>query len=199
MVHGCRFVGKGRVRARVIRQGISRSAVLYRYVAGLPTDGYQWAYGAGAGAGLIPTNDGQTCVFVSTTPERMRGLRRDGAAAGAQGWALVGDAGYFKDPITTHGMTDAMRDAELFADSILDATGGLPEAVALARYQAIRGRLSSRLLAATEDVAAYDWTIERVQTLLRRVSSAMGDEVKHLQARPDRALTGLSQKTWSCS
>jgi len=85
MVHGCRFVGKGRVRPRVIRQGISRSAVLYRYVAGLPTDGYQWAYGAGAGAGLIPTNDGQTCVFVSTTPERMRGLRRDGAAAGARG------------------------------------------------------------------------------------------------------------------
>jgi flavin-dependent dehydrogenase len=235
---GIRSTVAALVRAPVIRQGRSRSAVLYRYVAGVPADGYQWAYGAGAGAGLIPTNDGQTCVFVSTTPERMRGLRRYGVEhafsellvqaaptlrdpvvtatpAGpirgwggvpgylrrcwGAGWALVGDAGYFKDPITTHGMTDAMRDAELFADAILDATGGLPEAVALARYQAIRGRLSSRLLAATEDVAAYDWTIERVQTLLRRVSSAMGDEVKHLQARPDRALTGLSQKTWSCS
>ena len=29
------------------------------------------------------------------------------------GWALVGDAGYFKDPLSTHGMTDALRDAEL--------------------------------------------------------------------------------------
>ena len=33
------------------------------------------------------------------------------------GWALVGDAGYFKDPITAHGMTDALRDAELLADA----------------------------------------------------------------------------------
>ena len=194
MVHGCRFVGKGRVRPRVIRQGISRSAVLYRYVAGLPTDGYQWAWGRSdphQRRADLRVRQHHTGTYARAAARRRR--------CWGAGWALVGDAGYFKDPITTHGMTDAMRDAELFADSILDATGGLPEAVALARYQAIRGRLSSRLLAATEDVAAYDWTIERVQTLLRRVSSAMGDEVKHLQARPDRALTGLSQKTWSCS
>ena len=31
------------------------------------------------------------------------------------GWALVGDAGYFKDPLTAHGLTDALRDAELLA------------------------------------------------------------------------------------
>ncbi len=36
------------------------------------------------------------------------------------GWALVGDAGYYKDPITTHGMTDALSDAELLADAIID-------------------------------------------------------------------------------
>ena len=29
------------------------------------------------------------------------------------GWALVGDAGYHRDPITGHGITDAFRDAEL--------------------------------------------------------------------------------------
>ena len=34
------------------------------------------------------------------------------------GWALVGDAGYFKDPITTHGMSDAFRDGELLADAL---------------------------------------------------------------------------------
>jgi flavin-dependent dehydrogenase len=235
---GIRSTVAALVQTPVIRQGRSRSAVLYRYLAGVPADGYQWAYGVGAGAGLIPTNNGQTCVFVSTTPERMRGLRRWGAEhafsellvqaapvlrdpvvtappagpirgwAGVPGylrrcwgagWALVGDAGYFKDPITTHGMTDAMRDAELLAEAMLDAAGGLPEAIALARYQAIRGRLSSPLFAATEDVAAYDWTIDRVQTLLRRVSSAMGDEVKHLQARPNLALTALSRAAWSGS
>jgi flavin-dependent dehydrogenase len=105
------------------------------------------------------------------------------------GWALVGDAGYFKDPITTHGMTDAMRDAELLADAIIEATSsGQAEALALAGYQATRDRLSSQLLAATEKVAAYDWTIDRVQTVLRRVSTAMQDEVDHLQALPDRRI-----------
>ena len=31
------------------------------------------------------------------------------------GWALAGDAGYHRDPITGHGITDAFRDAELLA------------------------------------------------------------------------------------
>ena len=31
------------------------------------------------------------------------------------GWALVGDAGWWKDPLSTHGITDAFRDAELGA------------------------------------------------------------------------------------
>ncbi len=212
--------------APVVRHGRSSSAVLYRYLNGMSAEGYEWAYGHGAAAGLIPTNDGEICVFVSTTPEQMRTLRRAGTDhafstlltraapalfdrvvaakpasrmrgwAGAPGhvrqswgpgWALVGDAGYFKDPITTHGMTDAMRDAELLADEILESKGGvLPEAVALARYQATRDRLSGELFAATEDVARYDWDMEAVQTLLRRVSSAMSDEVDHLQTLPDR-------------
>ena len=65
--------------ARVRRRGRSAGAVLYRYVEGLDSDGYEWAYGDGAAAGLIPTNDGLTCVFVGTSPDRMRELRRIGA------------------------------------------------------------------------------------------------------------------------
>ena len=34
------------------------------------------------------------------------------------GWALVGDAGYMKDPITAQGMTDAFRDADLLSGAI---------------------------------------------------------------------------------
>ena len=37
------------------------------------------------------------------------------------GWALVGDAGYTKDPITAQGISNAFRDAELCAEA-LDAT-----------------------------------------------------------------------------
>jgi 2-polyprenyl-6-methoxyphenol hydroxylase-like FAD-dependent oxidoreductase len=213
------------VQAPILRQSRSCSAVLYRYFTGLSSDGYEWAYGTGAAAGLIPTNDGQTCVFVSTTPRQMRALRRRGTehsfstllaraapalldrVAGATpvgrlhgwagvpgyvrrswgpGWALVGDAGYYRDPITTHGITDALRDAELLAGEILESKAGvLPEPVALARYQATRDRLSSALSAATEEVAAYDWDVDGAQTLLRRVSSAMSDEVDYLQLLPN--------------
>jgi flavin-dependent dehydrogenase len=49
------------------------------------------------------------------------------------GWALVGDAGYAKDPVTGQGISDAFHDAELCADS-LDAAwrgeSGFPEAMA---------------------------------------------------------------------
>jgi flavin-dependent dehydrogenase len=101
------------------------------------------------------------------------------------GWALVGDAGYFKDPITTHGMTDALRDAELLADAILGALGGyVPEASALARYQTIRDQLSDQLFDVTERIATYAWDLDGIRRLLREVSSAMGAEVGYLQSLP---------------
>ena len=205
------------------RAGVSGS-VLYRYFADLPVAGYEWAYGDGAAAGMIPTNDGLTCVFVASRPERLRHLRRLGAEsaltalvhaaapalaarvrsgapvgrvhgwggirgflrrAGGPGWALVGDSGYFKDPITTHGMTDALRDAELLADALLGAWSGVvSEAVALRRYQAQRDRLSDGLFTATNRIAAYDWDRPSVERLLREVSAAMSDETELLQALP---------------
>jgi 2-polyprenyl-6-methoxyphenol hydroxylase-like FAD-dependent oxidoreductase len=49
------------------------------------------------------------------------------------GWALVGDAGYNKDPITAQGISDAFRDAELLAAALDDAlTGRRPADEALA-------------------------------------------------------------------
>jgi flavin-dependent dehydrogenase len=211
--------------APVVRQGRTASAMLYRHVAGVTGDGYDWGYAASSAAGVIPTNDGQACVFVGTTPERMRGLRTAGTEVAFRhllataapafvdrlgdarpvgrtrgwggvpgfvrrshgpGWALVGDAGYFKDPISAHGMTDALRDAELLADQLVETLGGdVPEALALARYQVTRDRLSERLFDATEAVASYEWDTMRVQALLRQVSSAMSDEVEYLQARPE--------------
>jgi flavin-dependent dehydrogenase len=52
------------------------------------------------------------------------------------GWALVGDAGYHKDPITAQGITDAFRSAELLAEAV-DAglSGRQPLEDALAAYE----------------------------------------------------------------
>ena len=100
------------------------------------------------------------------------------------GWALVGDAGYFRDPITTHGMTDAMRDAELLADALTEAAGGtVSERVALAGYQRQRDTLSDQLFTVSNRIAAFDWDLPLVRRLLREVSSAMSDEVALLQNR----------------
>ena len=222
------------VGAPVVRRGRGGGAVLYRYHADIDAAGYEWAYGEGATAGLLPTNDGLTCVFVGTDPAGMRELvHRHGTESAlralldragprlaervtaaspvgrmrgwpglagfvrrswGRGWALVGDAGYFKDPLTTHGITDALRDADLLAEEVLEVlTGATPEPVALARYQATRGRLSRRLFEATDAVASYDWSLQDVRGLLRHVSSAMSDEVDHLYARPDRGLALLSE------
>jgi flavin-dependent dehydrogenase len=40
------------------------------------------------------------------------------------GWALVGDAGYLKDPITAQGILDAFRDSELCVSAVDEALGG---------------------------------------------------------------------------
>jgi flavin-dependent dehydrogenase len=99
-------------------------------------------------------------------------------AVGA-GWALVGDAGYFKDPITAHGITDALRDAELLSTAILAGSD-----VALARYQETRDDLSRPLFEITDRVASYEWTIDELKDLHRRLSDEMKREVAAMTAAP---------------
>jgi flavin-dependent dehydrogenase len=41
------------------------------------------------------------------------------------GWALVGDAGYNRDPITAQGISDAFRDAELCSTALHETFNGL--------------------------------------------------------------------------
>jgi 2-polyprenyl-6-methoxyphenol hydroxylase-like FAD-dependent oxidoreductase len=40
------------------------------------------------------------------------------------GWALVGDAGYLKDPSTAQGISDALVHAEWLADAVDDGLSG---------------------------------------------------------------------------
>jgi flavin-dependent dehydrogenase len=95
------------------------------------------------------------------------------------GWALVGDAGYFKDPLTAHGITDALRDAELLARAVVQGTSS-----ALAEYDMTRMDLSRRLFEVTDEIASMAWTDEEVQALHRAFSSEMSREVRALAALP---------------
>jgi flavin-dependent dehydrogenase len=73
------------------------------------------------------------------------------------GWALVGDAGYHKDPILAQGISDAFRDAELLAEAI-DAgfLGRAPLGDALAMYE--QRRNAAALPAYEANLAAANFT-----------------------------------------
>jgi flavin-dependent dehydrogenase len=127
------------------------------------------------------------------TAERVATARRVGPVRGfpgvpgwlrrpfGDGWALVGDAGYFKDPQTAHGIADALRDAELLARAVDDGLSGRrPMGSALREYELTRDALSRPLFEATEVIAGFDWTLEELAAQHRLLSSAMQHEVAYL-------------------
>jgi 2-polyprenyl-6-methoxyphenol hydroxylase-like FAD-dependent oxidoreductase len=73
-----------------------------------------------------------------------------------RGWALAGDAGYHKDPITGWGISDAFRDAELLAEAI-DAgfSGREPLDEALAGYEEQRNAASKPMYDLTTQLASF--------------------------------------------
>jgi menaquinone-9 beta-reductase len=99
------------------------------------------------------------------------------------GWALVGDAGYFKDPLTAHGITDALRDAELLARAVIGGNDA-----AFAEYETIRHELSHRLFEITDQVASFRWTESELQSLHREFSAEM--------SRETRVLASLEPASW---
>jgi flavin-dependent dehydrogenase len=70
------------------------------------------------------------------------------------GWALVGDAGYHKNPITAEGITDAFRGAELLSGAIDDTfSGRLSAEDAFAGYEHKRNEAAMPLYQMTCDLA----------------------------------------------
>jgi 2-polyprenyl-6-methoxyphenol hydroxylase-like FAD-dependent oxidoreductase len=82
------------------------------------------------------------------------------------GWALVGDAGYHKDPILALGISDAFRDAELLAEAV-DAglSGREPMDNALAGYQRERDAQSMPSYRLTCDLARLEPPAPEMQQL----------------------------------
>jgi cation diffusion facilitator CzcD-associated flavoprotein CzcO len=114
-------------------------------------------------------------------PRYMRGIPGYLRRSSGPGWALVGDAGYWKDPLSTHGMTDAFRDAELLARAVVAAPDpGPAQRNALAEYESVRDALALPMLDVTERLASYDWEVTEVRQLLRKLASVMTDELELL-------------------
>lgn len=129
---------------------------------------------------LAPRLDAATRVEPVRGFGGLHGFLKESAGAG---WALVGDAGYFKDPLTAHGITDALRDAELLARAALSGTSE-----AFASYGRMRHDLSEGLFGITDRIASFDWTFDELQALHRGFSREM--------SREQRALDRLEPLTW---
>ncbi|GAB7007096.1 NAD(P)/FAD-dependent oxidoreductase [Nocardioides sp. AN3] len=228
---GARFVvGADGVRSLVAAQagaatvavGRHASAVRYTYVE-LTLPGTEWFYGEGVGGGVIPTNGGASCVFVGSTPRRLRrrwssgspddvfrallhemapehpvvsarradrfhgwsGLPGSLRQASGPGWVLVGDAGFYKDPMSTHGITDALRDAELASRAVHAALAG--EESALGDYGRRRNGLALPMLDVSDQIASYAWRGADVAPLVKQLSAAMAAEVTLLEGLADSA------------
>jgi flavin-dependent dehydrogenase len=129
--------------------------------------------------------------------ERLRQARRTSPVQGmlrqpnqlrqafGPGWALVGDAGYYRDAVTAYGISDAFRDAELLAvalDRALGATTEVEEAAALARYQRQRDQALREIFEITCRLSAYP-PVPAFVELQKQLGGAIDKEAAALAAR----------------
>jgi flavin-dependent dehydrogenase len=114
--------------------------------------------------------------------DRVRGATRQHRFAGGgvpnffrkpfgSGWALVGDAGYTRDPITAQGISDAFHDAELCATAVDAAlTGSRTFDQAMAHYQRTRDERVLPIYEFTTQLATLEPPPPEMQQLLAAVS-----------------------------
>jgi len=97
------------------------------------------------------------------------------------GWVLVGDAGFTKDPLSAHGISCALRDAEFAADAIIAGLDSPDrETSAGLRYAALRDRFAVPLLRETAALASYEWTVSEASTLMRSLGQLSDEECAYL-------------------
>ena len=126
----------------------------------------------------VEANYLKTLELAPEVAERVRRARREERFAGGAvpnffrrpfgpGWALVGDAGYTKDPITAQGISDAFHDAELCASGLDDAfTGRRPFADAMGDYQRTRDARAMPIYEFTTQLATLEPPPPEVQQRL---------------------------------
>jgi flavin-dependent dehydrogenase len=144
-------------------------------------------FAEGAAAGLAPIYERVLDECAPEIATRLGGARLVGSLRGfpghpgflrrpwGPGWALVGDAGYFKDPITAHGLSDALRDAELLALAVSEG-----DDAALEGYELARDAVAGRFFELTDRIASLEWDTPELKTLHRALSEEMKREVREI-------------------
>ena len=120
----------------------------------------------------------KTLELVPDLAERVRSGKREERFVGTadltnffrkpygSGWALIGDAGYHKDPSTAQGITDALRDAELLAEALDSGfTEHQPLEKALADYERQRNETVMPIYELTCQLASFEPPPPQMQQL----------------------------------
>lgn len=82
------------------------------------------------------------------------------------GWALVGDAGYFRDPVIGQGISDAFAAAQLLADAVIEGFNDPATLLELlSQYQGHRDAAAANTYTASQQLASLDWTDEELPSL----------------------------------
>jgi 2-polyprenyl-6-methoxyphenol hydroxylase-like FAD-dependent oxidoreductase len=122
---------------------------------------------------------------VEASKHRFRRVQSFGAHPGilrkrfGPGWVLVGDAGYYRHPITAHGITDAFRDAALLAEGLRAyLQGSLSWDHALARYEQRQLSVITPIFEATQALAAGQWYSMAPVHLMTDYKAAVKNEIK---------------------
>ena len=165
----------------------------------IPTTNGQHCFGASCAPGAYAnwfredTFAGALNVLMPWEPEIVEQLKRQGPDEkmrrylGARshirdcsgpGWALVGDAGFYKDPATAHGITDAFLDAQRLANAI--SRYGQADA-----YQADRDQFAPALFKTTNEIASLDWDYEALKSLHMDLTRSFKAEQHMLSAETD--------------
>jgi flavin-dependent dehydrogenase len=127
-------------------------------------------------------------VLRTSTVHGMIGMPNHIRRPFGRGWALVGDAGYHRDAITGHGITDAFRDAELLATALhFVLRGAASEAAALCSYQAQRDQQLREVFEITNELATFP-PVHRFMDLQKQLSAAIDTQAGILAARPSERL-----------
>ena len=134
---------------------------------------------------LLARIDGGLAELTAAPPEggvRMfRGLPGRLRRPYGTGWALVGDSGWWKDPLSTHGITAALHDAELLAAAVVAGSASDRAADrALAGYQERRDRVALPMHPVVDRLASHEWDPAEARRLLRGLSALMAVEVDEI-------------------
>jgi flavin-dependent dehydrogenase len=139
-----------------------------------------------------PLADRLDDAVATSTARGMMSLPNQIREPAGAGWALVGDAGYHRDAITGHGISDAFRDAELLAGA-LDRALRHPhdERAALDEYRATRGRMLREIFELTCEMSQMP-PPGRFIELQKQLGAAIDRHAGELAVRPLRTVASAA-------